>query len=89
MFVYIQRCHSDCWLDKLSISFDNYLAEDKYLYYGSAVIKPCFYRFVVLNFIILHVNVGVHIGHTAMANFYIGPVKKPMQLVMRREMLIY
>ena len=48
MFAYIQRCHSDCWLDKLSISFDNYLAEeDKYLYYGSAVIKPCFYRFIV------------------------------------------
>ena len=34
IFVYIQRCHSQCWLCKLCISFENFLVEDKYLYYG-------------------------------------------------------
>ena len=36
----------------------------------------------------MHVSVGVHIGHTAVANFYIGPAKKSMQFVMRRKMFI-
>ena len=34
IFVFIQRCHSKCWFDKLCISFDNYLVKDKYLYFG-------------------------------------------------------
>ena len=38
--------------------------------------------------VIMYISVGVHIGHTAAANFYIGPVKKLMQFVMRRKMLI-
>ena len=36
----------------------------------------------------MHVSVGVHIGHTVIANFYISPVKKPMQFVMRTKMFI-
>ena len=32
--------------------------------------------------------VGVCTGRTAVANFNIGPVKKSMQFVMRRKMLI-
>ena len=27
--------YSQCWLDKLCMSFDNYFVEGKYLYYGS------------------------------------------------------
>ena len=35
IFVYIQRCRSQCWLDKLCILFGNCLVEDNYLYLGS------------------------------------------------------
>ena len=35
----------------------------------------------------MHENAGVHIGHTAVANFYIGPVKKSMQIVMESAYL--
>ena len=28
----------------------------------------------------MHIRIGVHTGHTALANFYIGPVKKLMLL---------
>ena len=36
----------------------------------------------------IYLDLGVHIGHAAVAGFYIGPVKKFMELVMRRKMLI-
>ena len=32
----------------------------------------------------MHIPVVVHIGHTAVANFYISPVKRFKQFVMRR-----
>ena len=34
--------------------------------------------------LVMHISVGVNIGHMAAANFYIGLLKKPMQFVMRR-----
>ena len=34
--------------------------------------------------LVMHIGAGVHIGHTAAANFYIGLLKKPMQFAMRR-----
>ena len=43
IFVYIQRCHNQCWLDKLCISFDNSLVKDKYLYYSSC---SCLYTII-------------------------------------------
>ena len=36
---------------------------------------------------IIHISVGVHTGHTAVADFHIGLVKKFMEFVMRRKML--
>ena len=36
----------------------------------------------------MHISVGVHIGHTAAANFRVVRFKKVMQFVMRRKMLI-
>ena len=53
-----------------------------------AVINPRFIRVAVKNFVVMHINVGVHNGNTAVADFYAGPVKKLMQFVMRRKMLI-
>ena len=52
------------------------------------VINPHFVRFVVSSFVVMHISVRAHIGHTSVANFYIGPVKKFMEFVMWRKMLI-
>ena len=35
----------------------------------------------------MRVSVGVDIGHTAVANFYISLVKTPVKFVMRRKCL--
>ena len=53
-----------------------------------AIVNPRLIRFVVWNFVITHISVGVHIGHTAVANFYSSPVKKLMHFVMRRKMFV-
>ena len=37
---------------------------------------------------IMHISVTVHTGLTTVANFYIGPVKRLMKIVMRTKMLI-
>ena len=58
------------------------------LFTAVAVINSRFIRFVVYNFVVKHISVEVHNGHVDVSNFYIDPVKKPIQLVMRREMLI-
>ena len=36
----------------------------------------------------MYISAGAHIEHTSEADFYIGPVKKFMEFVMRRKMLI-
>ena len=36
----------------------------------------------------IYISVGVHTGHTVVANFYNSPVKKLMQFAMRRKMFV-
>ena len=50
IFVYIQRCHNQCWLDKLCISSGNSLVKDKYLYYGSCSCQSLFHSYFIPHF---------------------------------------
>ena len=50
IFVYIQKCHNQYWLDKLCILFDNSLVKDSYatiFIMAVAVFNPRFIRVVV------------------------------------------
>ena len=57
--------------------FRQLLVGDKYIYCGSCRYQsPFLNKFAAWNFMINQISVGIHIRHTAVANFYIGPSKK-------------